>query len=104
MIHDNTAKCKMFTYEDWTWFWARRPDSDIDPYRSNAPDNVTSCYNHDQTNQVCGEHNSKPDPLVVGVMFRFAGLPSQTQRNTGEELLDHIPSVRVSRTRVSTET
>jgi hypothetical protein len=60
----------------------------------NTPDNVTSCHNYDQTNEVCGEHNSKTDPLMVSVMFGFAGLPSQTQRNTGDELLDHVPSVQ----------
>jgi len=104
MVHNNPVRRGVFAYKDWTWFWARGPDSDVDPHRGNTPDKVHSCYNHNQTDEVYGEHNGKTDPLMVGVMFGFARLPGQTQRNTGGASSDHVSAVHISRTRVSTGT
>ena len=90
MVHNNPVRRGMFAYKDWTRLWARGPDGDVGPYRSNTPDKVHSCHNHNQTDEVYGEHNSKTDPLMVSVMFGFAGLPGQTQRNAGDKSSDHV--------------
>lgn len=83
----NPGGSGVYAYDDWAWFWTRGPNSDVNPHRGNTPDDITSCHNYNQTNEVCGEHNGKTDPLVVSVMFRFAWLPSQTQGDTGKTLV-----------------
>jgi len=104
VVHSSSIGCGISAYKDWTWFWAGRPDGDVDPHRSNTPNKITAHHNYDQADEVCGKHHSKANPLMVSIMFWFAGLPSQTQRDTKGKTLDHVPWVQASRTRANTGT
>ena len=70
--------------EDGARFRFRRPDSDVDPYGSDAPDDVFPDYDDGKADEVYEEKDAESDPLVVCVLIWFSWFPGVTKFDADE--------------------
>ena len=61
-----------------------RPDGDVYPDSSNAPDDIFPGYDNDEADEVHEKDDAKSDPLMVRVLIRLSWFPSVTEFNTEE--------------------